>query len=229
MPGAGTGGAVVVPGTTGTFLSTPTDDNFLKIKTGTLFVGQLIKNPKSRHHGGNDSNACHDEHHLPCTWPWHHQGHPHQVFKSQLAINQAAILWLCIGSFQNVTNINCWHFFLSQLLKPPKKEKKKYYAPPSYGYGYQVSLAICWKLVLAQNIDYTNFRTTRMLTPMVDTTIMPGISYQDLNLLWRLKLLSQLKFVTVLYLLWCQQLESKSWQKSVEKNIESFNLQKWNW
>ena len=76
-------------------------------------------------------------------------------------------------------------FFLSQLLKPPKKEKKKYYAPPppSYGYGYQVSLAICWKLVLAQNIDYTNFRTTRMLTPMVDTTIMPGISYQDLNLL----------------------------------------------
>ena len=74
-------------------------------------------------------------------------------------------------------------FFLSQLLKPPKKEKKKYYAPPSYGYGYQVSLAICWKLVLAQHIHFTNFRTTRMLTPMVDTTIMPGISYQDLNLL----------------------------------------------
>ena len=129
------------------------------------------------------------------------------------------IMQLC--NFQNVTNINCWHFLLSQLLKPPKKEKKKYYAPPppSYGYGYQVSLAICWKLVLAQNIDYTNFRTTRMLTPMVDTTIMPGISYQDLNLLWRLKLLSQLKFVTVLYLLWCQQLESKSWQKSVEKTL----------
>ena len=82
-------------------------------------------------------------------------------------------------------------FFLSQLLKPPKKEKKKYYAPPpppSYGYGYQVNLDICRKLFLAeniaenyflyQNIDYTNFRTTHMLTPMVDTTIMPGIRYR---------------------------------------------------